>query len=314
MPQLNALICPRAAVTALLALLLGAVGGCSTTEKKPEGATEQEVYELAQTQLNTRNWTNGVRTLELLEENFPFGVYGEQAQLELIFAHYKASDFEPAIAVAERFIRLHPQHRNADYAYYMRGLASFNSESGFLGSLFGSDNTNRDPGGARDSFEYFAEFVRRYPESPYAPDAQKRMVYLRNTLARAEIHVANYYFTRGAYLAALNRGQYVLENFPNTPAIPDALAVIAQAQYLLGNEDLGADAARVLAANYPDHPALDDTGKFDNEYVNGRGSRNWISYATLGLFDRRETRGFDTRDLYNPEYGGDMAPPSPPAP
>src|SRR5690606_19092557 len=147
--------------------------------------------------------------------------------------HYRAQDYEDVIANADRFIRLHPQHRDVDYAFYMRGLASFHRESGFVGSLFGADNTDRDLGGARESFEHFAQFIQRFPNSPYAPDAQKRMIYLRNVLARYEIHVANYYFKRGAFLAAAKRGGYVVENFQETPAVPDGLAVMAQAYYLM---------------------------------------------------------------------------------
>lgn len=291
------------------AAIVLALGGCASNESKQQGATEQEVYQVAQTQINRNNWTGAVQALELLEENFPFGTYGEQAQLELIYSHYRARDYAAAIAVADRFIRLHPQHRNVDYAYYLRGLASFSSESSFLGSLLGSDNTNRDPGGARASFDHFAQFVQRFPNSPYAADAQKRMIYLRNVLARGEIHVANYYFTRGAYLAALNRGQFVLQNYPNTPAIPDALAVVAQAYYLLGDITAGDNHARLLAVNYPDHPALNSAGEFDQKFVAGERQRSLLSRVTFGLFDRREARGFDTRELYNDEYRAASAPP-----
>ncbi len=292
----------KALTPIFLLLIVTLLTSCASNEKRAKGASEREVYELAQRQMDSRNWTGAVEALNLLEENFPFGTYGEQAQLELIYAQYRAGEYEAAIAVADRFIRLHPQHRNVDYAYYMRGLASFNQESSFLGSLFGSDHTNRDPGAARDSFDQFAQFIQRFPGSPYAPDAQKRMIYLRNVLARAEIHAANYYFKRGAYLAATNRGSYVVKNFPNTPAVPDALAVLAQGHYLLGNEPVGDDAARVLAKNFPNHPALTDDGEFDKRYIRGQKQRSWVSWVTLGLFDRDEIRGFDTRSMYDPEY------------
>lgn len=290
--------------------ILTFLGGCASNDERKKGASEQEVYELAQRHLNSGNWQSAVQALDLLEENFPFGTYGEQAQLELIYAHYRAGNYEEAIAVAERFIRLHPQHRNVDYAYYMRGLASFNSEGSFLGALFGADNTDRDPGSARNSFDYFSQFVQRFPASPYAPDAQKRMIYLRNVLARAEIHVANYYFTRGAYLAAAKRGNHVVENFPTTPAVPDGLAVMAQAYYLLGQDELAEDAVKVLALNFPDHPALNERGEFDDKYIRGRNKRSLLSYLTFGLFDRVETRGFDSRDRYNQENPPAAEPPT----
>ncbi len=291
--------------------ILTFIGGCASNDERKKGATEQEVYELAQRQLQASNWQSAVQALQLLEENFPFGTYGEQAQLELIYAHYRAGDHEAVVAVADRFIRLHPQHRNADYAYYMRGLASFSSEDSFLGALFGADNTDRDPGGARDSFDQFSQFVLRYPQSPYAADAQKRMIYLRNVLARAEIHVANYYFTRGAYLAAASRGNYVVENFPGTPAVPDGLAVMAQAYHLMGRDELAESAVQVLALNFPEHPALNDRGEFDQKYILGAKPRGLMSYLTLGIFDRAESRGFDSRDIYDQASSGAIEPPAP---
>lgn len=288
--------------TVFLTSILTILAGCATTDGENRGTTEQEIYEQAQTQLNRNNWTAAVQTLQLIEENFPFGTYGEQAQLELIFALYQSQDHEDVIANADRFIRLHPQHRSVDYAYYMRGLASFNQESHFTGSLFGADNTNRDPGGARESFSHFSQFIHKFPESSYAPDAQKRMIYLRNILARAEIHTANYYFKRGAFIAAANRGNYVVENFQGTPAVPDGLAVMAQAYYLLEMNELADNATKVLAHNYPDYPALNKSGQFNTDYYLRRKHRNLFSYLSLGLFERNELHGFDTRDTYNTEY------------
>lgn len=295
--------------TLFLCTILAILSACaSNKEERRKGLTEQEVYESAQKHLNRQSWLPAIQTLQMLEENFPFGTYGEQAQLELIYAHYQAENYDLAIANAERFIRLHPQHRNADYAYYMRGLASFHQESGFVGSIFGADNTDRDIGGARNSFDYFAHFLQRFPNSPYAPDAQKRMIYLRNVLARFEIHSANYYFKRGAYLAAAKRGSYVVENFQETPAVPDGLAVMTQAYYLLGLNDLAETALKVLATNFPDYPALKENGEFDHTYYLKRNQRSWFSRLTFGLFERAELAGFDTRHQYNPEFLSEEAP------
>lgn len=297
--------------TLVMCIILAILSGCASREEKRKGLTEQEVYESAQKHLNNSSWQAAIQTLQLLEENFPFGTYGEQAQLELIYAHYRAQDYEDVIANADRFIRLHPQHRDVDYAFYMRGLASFNQESGFVGSLLGADNTDRDLGGARDSFEHFAQFIQRFPNSSYAPDAQKRMVYLRNVLARYEIHIANYYFKRGAYLAAAKRGNYVVENFQEAPAVPDGLAVMAQAYYLMGMNDLAETAVKVLSSNFPDYPALKDNGEFDQTYFLKRQRRNWFSYVTFGLFERAELSGFDTRRQYNPEFQKEVEAPRP---
>jgi outer membrane protein assembly factor BamD len=308
-PKLFQALSPFMAAVRLFAtasLVLGLLGGCAS--KKEDVSSEQKLYEKAQSGLNSNNWEVAVKALQLIEEHYPFGSYGEQSQLELIYAHYQSEDFDEAIAAADRFIRLHPQHRNTDYAYYMKGMASFNKERGFLSTLLSIDNTNRDPGAAKDALQQFNDFITRYPASPYAPDAQKRMIYLRNVLARYEIHVANYYFKRGAYLAAANRGRYVVENFQTTPAVPDALAVMAQAYYLLKRDDLAANSVAVLAKNFPDHPALKNSGEFDRSYSYSYKKNDWLKYATLGLLSKEETRGFDSQDFYN-EQGAQVAPP-----
>lgn len=277
------------------------LSGCATNDEQQK-STEQQLYERAQRALDGKNWQTAVSTLELLEENFPFGTFGEQAQLELVYAHYQSGDYDLAIANADRFIRLHPQHRHADYAYYMRGLASFNKESSLVGSIFGMDNTSRDPGAAINAFNMLSEFVTRFPASDYAVDAQLRLVHLRNLLARSEIHVANYYFSRKAYLAAAARGRAVVENYQGSPAVPDGLASMIQAYHMLGQDELSQNAIKVLSTNYPDYPALNDDGSFNFNYAGQLDKSNWVSYLTLGLFNKQAELGFDTRDIYNPAH------------
>lgn len=292
----------RAATFLFISSLLLLTACSSTDEKGPKLTTEQDFYEASQKQLKSSQWDLAIQNLQALEENFPFGTYAEQAQLELIYAYYKNYDPDATQAAADRFIRLHPQHRNVDYAYYMKGLASFTEGRGLFERFMPTDLTQRDPGAARDSFAHFSLLLARFPNSPYAADAQKRMIYLRNLLARYEIHVANYYLKRGAYLAAANRGRYVVENFQQTPAMPDALAVMIQSYHLLGLADLEAQSAEVLKSNYPEHPALGGNGKFDFGYSTETDERSWISKVTFGLFDKGEPPGFDTRIIYNPEY------------
>jgi len=175
----------------------------------------------------------------------------------------------------------------------MKGLSSFVEGQGLFERFMPTDLTKRDPGAARQSFADFSQLVSRYPDSIYAADARKRMVYLRNLLARYEVHVANYYFLRGAYLASANRGRYVVENFQRTPAVPDALAVMVQAYQLLGMDDLANDALTTLRTNYPNHPALDKNG---NLVLNVHQDRSWLNKLTLGLFDPPAPLGFDTRE------------------
>ncbi len=284
----------------LSALIL--LTACSSTPKEPEYTTEADLYNAATTQLNRSQWETAIRNLQTLEENFPFGTYAEQAQLELIYAYYMSNDPDAAIATANRFIRLHPQHRNADYAYYMMGLSAFTKDKGMFERVLPTDLTMRDPGAARESLANFSQLLNRYPDSAYAADAKKRMLYLRNLLARYEIHVANYYFKRGAYLAATARGRYVLENYPRTPAIPDALAVMVQGYKELKMEEPAEQMLAILRTNYPNHPVLDSNGQFNEQFRYGSDERSWISRLTFGLFDKRDPPGFDTRELYDPEY------------
>lgn len=284
---------------ALLAAMLLVVG-CASTDDEPKVSTEKEFYLAAQRMLTSSQWEPAIKNLQLLEENFPFGAYAEQAQLELIYAYYKSSQPEAAIAAADRFIRLHPQHRNVDYAYYLKGLTSYTQNQGLFERYIPTDLSDRDPGAARESFAQFAQLLARYPDSQYAGDARKRMIHLRNLLARYEIHVANYYFKRGAYLAATNRGRYVVENFQQTPAVPDALAVMAQGYHLLELNELSNSAIEVLRLNYPDYPNFDKDGHFNFQYSVDVNDRSWINLISFGMFDKQELRGFDTRKIYNP--------------
>ncbi len=294
--------------TLVIGLVLTVIGGCASHEKREKGVTEQEIYESAQKNLDSRSWLAAIQALQLLEENFPFGAYAEQSQLELIYAHYQAQDYEDVVANSDRFIRLHPQHRNVDYPYYMRGLAAFYQDMGAFSIAFGGDASDKDRGAIQESFDYLSQFLRKYPDSSYAKDAQQRLVYLRNLLARSEIHIANYYFKRGAYLAAAKRGNYVVENFQGTPAVPDGLAVMAQAYFLLDLDELANQSVKILAYNFPDHPALNSDGSFNQTYFARRNPRNWFSYLTFGMFERAEISGFDSREKYNSVFKAEVAP------
>ena len=284
------------------------VAGCASEATREERArqrareTELQLYETSQRNLRSQQWEVAIQNLQALEDNFPFGNYAEQAQLEIIYAYYRNYEFDAAIASADRFIRLHPRHRNVDFAYYYRGLASFTSGGGLFDRFAGSDPSTRDPGQARESFAYFNQLLTLFPDSEYAPDAEKRMLYLRNLLARHEIQVANYYFKRGAYVAAINRGRNVLENYQQTPAVPDALAVVIQGYQLLGMTELMQDSLEILQLNYPNHPALDENGNFNFQFRSVDDEQSWVSKLTFGLFDKQEPPGFDSREIYDAQY------------
>lgn len=285
----------------ILAAAVIVTGGCSSTDDLAVDS-ERELYDTAQRMMHSQQWELAIANLQALEENFPFGSFAEQAQLDLIYAYYRDYDFDLCSASADRFIRLHPRHRQVDYAYYMKGLASFTASDGMFERFVPTDISQRDPGAARESFAHFNQLLTLFPDSQYAPDAEKRMIYLRNLLARAEIHSANYYFKRGAFIAAVNRGRFVVENFQQTPAVPDALAVMVQGYHLLGLQDLADNTLVILSSNYPDYPALNEDGSFDYQYSSSSGEKSWVSKLTFGVFDKGEPPGFDSREFYNSEY------------
>lgn len=236
------------------------LSGCAS--KPTEVLSEREYYEKAKSALTSGNFTEATEQLEALETYHPFGRYAEQAQLDLIYARYNALDTEGAAAAADRFIKLHPDSINVDYAYYIKGLASYYADIGMAVRFLPVDPTSRDAGRAREAYQAFSALVSQYPDSSYAPDAEQRMIAIRNHLADYELHVANYYIRREAYLAAVNRAQYVVENYPETPAVADALALMVELYRELGMTAQATDALMILAANYPEHRSLDGDLRF----------------------------------------------------
>jgi len=200
-------------------------------------------------QMDEGLYEKAVKTFETLQSRYPYGRYAQQAQLEIAYAYYKQKEPESAIAAADRFIKQYPNNPHVDYAYYLKGLANFNEDLGLLGGVVQQDLSERDPKAARDAFGAFKELVTRFPDSKYASDSKLRMQYLINALARYEIHVANYYLRRGAYVAAANRAKGVLADYPQTQATIDALKIMVQAYDGMGMKDLRDDAQRVLDKN-----------------------------------------------------------------
>jgi outer membrane protein assembly factor BamD len=248
--------------------------------------TEQMLYRSSQSSLRSANYDEAIKRLQQLEARFPFGRYAEQAQLELIYANYMSYKMDAATSAADRFIRLHPQHPNVDYAYYMKGLAAFNENRGLLDRFAMADITTRDPTASRTSFVDFSELIERFPSSPYAPDARQRMIYLRNLLARYEINVARFYMRRGAYVAAANRARNVVEHYSQTQSTADALAILVEANWRLGLPEAAQQALQVLALNDPAYPALDGAGHFVFKQQVLNRNRSWLNLMTFGLLDR----------------------------
>ena len=206
-------------------------------------------YLEASSALKEGNYQTAIKYYELLETRYPFGKYAMQSQIDLAYAYYKDSEPDSALAAADRFIRLHPEHPAVAYALYLKGIVNFNRRMGFLTRFIPTDTSQRDPGAALDSFKDFSELVRRFPDSEYADDARKRMIYLRNNLAKHELHVADYYMERGAYVAAANRAAAVVEKYQRTPSVKPALEIMIDAYTRLGKDKLAEDARRVLVLN-----------------------------------------------------------------
>jgi len=255
-------------------------------EEDDADTTEQVLYRSAQSSLRSSNFRDAIEKLERLEARFPFGRYAEQAQLELIYAHFKSYEPDAARSAADRFIRLHPQHPSVDYAFYMKGIASFYADRGFLDRFRSTDVSRRDQTNNRQAFADFSEFLARFPESYYAADARQRMIYLRNVLASAEIQVANYYMRRAAWVAAGNRARNVVEHYDQSQAMPDALAILVETNWQLGLEDAARDALDVLAHNYPSYSAFDEEGRFVFKQSVLNSDRSWLNMMTFGLLAR----------------------------
>ena len=211
----------------------------------------EKLYAEAKDALEGGQYDLAIKRYEALEARFPYGRYSQQGQLEIAYAYYKQNEQASAVAAAERFMKLHPNHPNVDYAYYLKGLAYFNEDAGILGALARQDRTERDPKSARESFDAFKDLAQRFPDSKYTPDALARMKYLVNALASHEIHVARWYIRRGAFVAAANRAQYALKNYPEAPAQEEALLVMVQSYNSLGMTELRDDAERILTKNFP---------------------------------------------------------------
>jgi outer membrane protein assembly factor BamD len=229
--------------------------GAPTVIDETKGWQVQRIYEEGETKMRDRDYEKAISYFQTLESRYPHGRYATQAQLEIAYAYYKKGDPISCVAAADRFIKLHPNHPNIDYAYYIKGLASFN-ERGIVEKLTQQEISDRDPKTLRTSFLALKELVTRYPDSRYAKDAVLRMTYLVNALADHELHVARYYMKRTAYVAALNRCKFVIESYPDAPAVEEALVISISAYDALGMEDLKQDTLRVLEANYPNSRIL----------------------------------------------------------
>jgi len=251
----------RAKLSVVYAAAVGiamlALAGCATSnEDKTAGMSTSALYAEARDEMASGQWEKAVPLLEKLEARAAGTALAEQAQLDKAYAHYKATEHAQAIATIERFMKLHPASPALDYALYLKGLVNFNEDLGILSSFTRQDLAERDQKAAKESFESFKELTLRFPESRYASDASKRMDYIVSSLAQYEVHVARYYFKRGAYLAAVNRAQTAINDYRNVAATEEALFVLYKAYEALDLAQLRDDTKRILDTNYPASPYL----------------------------------------------------------
>jgi len=238
-------------------LLLSA---CSSNPKPDPYAdsSAEAIYAEANENLKKEHYENSVKSYEALEAHFPFGRYTEQGQLEIIYAYYQADEHPAAIAAADRFIRLHPRSAHLDYAYYIKGVVKFNETVTFLEKYLPLDPNTRDLDAEKESYHYFAEFLRRFPDSSYASDARQRMIYIRNSVAESNYHAGVYYYNRGAYLSAANRSNDIIKHYQGAPVMFEALVLLRQSYEKLGFNDLTEEINRIIILNYP-HEAIADS-------------------------------------------------------
>ena len=257
----------RHSVTIFFALFMGwqlaACGLMGDKADETKGWSAQKMYAEARAALGEGSYEKAIGYYQKLEARYPYGRFAQQAQLELAYAYYKDKDSAGAITAADRFIKMHPNHPNVDYVYYIKGLANFIDDQGIFGFISNQDMTERDPKAAKDAFDAFKELVAKHPDSKYTPDSIARMNYLVNALASHEVHVARYYMKRNAYLAAANRVQYAMKTYPQAPANEEGLLIMVKAYDALGMKDLRADAERVMLKNYP-----------NSKYLKGDGGRS----------------------------------------
>lgn len=238
------------------ALTAGLAGCGSTPEDEFAGVNVDKLYADAREEAGEGNYENAIKRYEKVEARASGTLMAQQAQLELAYAYYKTGERAQALAKIERFMRLHPTSPAMDYALYLQGLVNFNEDLGLFNWLSRQDLSERDQQASRDAYESFRQLTERFPTSKYAADARLRMNYVVNSLAAGEVHVARFYYKRGAYLAAANRAQAAVSEFRNSPAVEEALYIMVRSYDQLALPQLRDDAQRVLQASFPNSPYL----------------------------------------------------------
>lgn len=241
-------------MSVVFALVLAACSGFGDQTDPTRNWSEAELYREAREALDNADFETAIDYYGKLGARYPFGSNAPQGQLDLVYAYYKFREPDSALEEADRFIEFHPRHPEAAYAHYIKGLANYGRRYGWFDRILRTDRSERDTTEFAAAFDDFKTVVEQFPDSRYAPDATDRMVELRDTLARHELVVAEFYLARKAWVAAANRAEYVVRNFPSSTSAGPALAIMVRAYRAIGLDELAADSLRVLRTNYPDAP------------------------------------------------------------
>lgn len=281
-------------IPAYLLIVLLALSGCNSTEENTAAAdkkvkpppTETALYRAARKKMVGRHYSDAAKLFQELELLYPFSRYAERAKLEIIYAHYKAYELDEARTAADDFLRLHTDHPNADYAQYLKALSKFSENRRPFEMTLKGALSHRDLTPIKESFDDFKELLEGFPDSKYLPDARQRMVFIRNILAAQEVLIGEYYLKRNAFVAAVNRGRYVVENYSQTPAIESALELLIAAYTNIERIDLAKETIAVLKLNYPKNSNFMPNGSYQVPAVPKAGARSILNVVTFGLLSR----------------------------
>ena len=266
--------------------------------KLEEGQSAKELFDIANGALVRGQYDLAAENYRKIEANHPFSKYAEQSHMELAFVEYKMKHWDSAIAIIDRFISMNNTSELLPYAYYLRGLVNFNRGKNFFNKVLPHVQIDKDPVNIRTSYEDFKYILKNYKNSTYTKDAVKRMTYLRNTLASYEIHVANFYFKRKAYMAVINRCNYLIEKYPNAPANMEALIFLEKSYKALLMTDHARDLRKIIEENYPNFKSSFFQEKIDNQI-----KKNILAVSNLGD-DIAVKMGFDIREQVVDDFNG----------
>jgi outer membrane protein assembly factor BamD len=238
-------------ISLIIALSACATWGKEDDERNPyKDLSATQLYAAAHKSLKKKEYTTAAKQLEAMETMYPFSDYTEKSQLDLIYAYYENEDYPSAAATAERFIHLYPRAKRVDYAYYMKGLANFQQTRGVFAKILPMDESWRDPGTQNQAFLDFSLFIQKFPDSKYKANALQRMIYLRNMFAQHELNVSYFYFKRKMYVAAIERANYLVKNYPQAPSAQKAIVIMYESNRALGLNQAAEDALKVYQATY----------------------------------------------------------------